>query len=195
VATDEFLPSRTLDLDSRIRAIEDWASLFSGRQSVDPSEVESTTSGTSGSTGGGGGSGTLIGDVTGPLTANTVGKLRNKLLTGTEAAFALYQYDGTQWVAQHLLFNVAQVATTYPITATDDFVFADATLGGFTVTLPTAVGITGRGYSVKKADTSVNIVTVATTGGQTIDGSASVTITVPETSLLFISNGANWFIN
>src|SRR5260221_3446697 len=97
---DEFSPSRSLDLEARLAHVENWASLFSGRQSVDPSAVESAA--TAPGAGGSGTSwaGTLMGDVTGFPTANTVERLRNKALTGTEALVAVYAYDGAQWVAQ-----------------------------------------------------------------------------------------------
>lgn len=72
--------------------------------------------------------------------------------------------------------------------ATDYYV--DCTANSFTVTLPTAVGIAGRAYVVKNSGSSTTI-TMATTLGQTIDGSAPGTITtlVP---LKVFSDGANW---
>lgn len=77
---------------------------------------------------------------------------------------------------------------------TDIYTLADATGGAFTLTLPTAVGITGVVYTVKKIDATANAVTVDTTGGQTIDGGADAEITGPETALGFLSDGANWRI-
>lgn len=63
--------------------------------------------------------------------------------------------------------------------------------GTTTLTLPTAVGNTNK-YSVK--NTGSNTVTIATTSSQTIDGSSSITMAVPNTSLSLISDGANWRI-
>ncbi len=72
--------------------------------------------------------------------------------------------------------------------ATDYLV--NCTANSFTVTLPTAVGITGRQYIIKNTGSSTTI-TIATTSSQTIDGAApgTVTTTVP---LRVMSDGANW---
>ena len=51
---------------------------------------------------------------------------------------------------------------------------ADATSGALnTMTLPTAAGITGQTYTIKKIDSTANTVTIACTGGQTIDGATT----------------------
>ena len=77
-------------------------------------------------------------------------------------------------------------SATLGATANTDYV---ALIGaGGAPTLPTAVGNTNR-YTVKNVDT-VNR-TLATTGGQTIDGSATAVLT-PNTSIDVISDGANW---
>lgn len=63
--------------------------------------------------------------------------------------------------------------------------------GATTFTLPTAVGNTNP-YSV--INSGVDVVTVDTTGAETINGDASVTLPVPNMALDFISDGANWRI-
>ncbi|NBW09197.1 MAG: collagen-like protein [Caulobacteraceae bacterium] len=68
----------------------------------------------------------------------------------------------------------------------------NCTINTFAVTLPTAIGITGRVYKVKNSGTGV--ITVNTTASQTIDGSTSVTISVQNTALEFMSTGTNWII-
>ena len=69
----------------------------------------------------------------------------------------------------------------------------DCTANTFTVTLPTAVGITGRIYKLKNSGTGV--ITVATTSAQTIDGYASGILTMVQyDGLIVMSNGANWII-
>jgi hypothetical protein len=62
-----------------------------------------------------------------------------------------------------------------------------------TTTLPTPVGITGKTYSVKKTDSSINNVTVATAAG-TIDGAATVIIVSRYNCVSVISDGTNWQI-
>lgn len=87
-------------------------------------------------------------------------------------------------------FSIAYVAKTANYTATINDYFIDCPSNSFTVTLPTAVGITGRIYVIKNSGTAT-VITVATTGGETIDGTTPPTLTtlVP---LKVISDGANW---
>jgi hypothetical protein len=70
----------------------------------------------------------------------------------------------------------------------------DVSAGGFTVTLPTAVGNSGLEHYVKKIDSSGNALTIATTSSQTIDGSTTATIIVTNLALTLVSNGANWYL-
>jgi hypothetical protein len=77
--------------------------------------------------------------------------------------------------------------------ATHHTVFCDSTAASVTVTLPTAAGIAGRRYVVKKL-VAANSVIVATTGGQLIDGATPYTMTVIYDSVTVQSDGANWWI-
>lgn len=73
------------------------------------------------------------------------------------------------------------------------FALTDASGGAVTITLPTAVGISDRIYYIKKSDSSSNYVTVATTGGQTIDGAASFALKIGGEAIMVVSDGANWW--
>ena len=84
--------------------------------------------------------------------------------------------------------------SNYILTNSDCFIAADASLSGFTLTLPTAIGIQGSSFTIKKIDSSSNIITINTTTSQTIDGDTSITIDIQYTSVTFISNGSNWYI-
>jgi hypothetical protein len=84
--------------------------------------------------------------------------------------------------------------TAYSATATDHIIIGNAATGAFNVTLPTAVGIAGRQYIIKKTDATANAVTVTTTGGQTIDGATTVTISIQWQSKTVVSDGTNWLI-
>jgi len=86
---------------------------------------------------------------------------------------------------------VAKTAN-YTLTTVDQVVTADATSAAFTVTLPTAVGVTGKTYTIKKVDTGSNAVAVATTSSQTIDGVASFALSTAQATVTVISDGANW---
>lgn len=82
--------------------------------------------------------------------------------------------------------NIA-VNTAAGAVAGTDYVYNVS--GTTTLTLPTAVGNTNL-YSVKNVDTG--IVTVATTGGQTIDGSASASLPIQYLEITLYSDGSNW---
>ena len=73
-------------------------------------------------------------------------------------------------------------------------VLCDTSGGGFTVTLPTAVGVSGKTITVKKVSSDGSALTVDTTGGQTIDGQAQQVWTTQYTSMMVVSDGANWHI-
>lgn len=73
-------------------------------------------------------------------------------------------------------------------------VACNALSAAFTVTLPTAVGVTGKTFHIKKTDTSAFAVTIATTSSQTIDGVATVAVYSQYDSITVYSDGANWMI-
>lgn len=79
--------------------------------------------------------------------------------------------------------------SNYTLTATDDIVSVTGTTN---IALPTAIGITGRKYTVK--NTGAGTVTVSTTGGQTIDGVATKSLALQYDFVTVVSDGANWFI-
>lgn len=78
-----------------------------------------------------------------------------------------------------------------------DLVRCDPTGGGFTVTLP-AIGTSNKGFpiTVKNQSASTNTITIARTGGDTIDGAAaSTTITTARGVLRFVSDGTgDWML-
>ncbi|HUP79325.1 MAG TPA: hypothetical protein VM260_12310, partial [Pirellula sp.] len=82
----------------------------------------------------------------------------------------------------------------YTLTKTDSVVSGDATAAAFSITLPTAVGVTGQIYIIKKIDSSVNVVTIATSSSQTIDGAATVFLSTQWQTTRVVSDGANWLI-
>lgn len=62
------------------------------------------------------------------------------------------------------------------------------------ITLPTAIGIKGRIYNIKRSETSTAVITIATTALQTIDGEVSFLLTHAKEAISLISDGANWKI-
>lgn len=71
-------------------------------------------------------------------------------------------------------------------------VTVDATGGARTITLPTAVGIRGKVYVIKKTDSSTNAVTVDPNGAQTIDGASTISLGARWLSAVIQSDGSNW---
>ena len=119
-------------------------------------------------------------------TAPTSGQV----LTATSATTADWQTPsggGAGW-------TVTAVQTGAYGAAIGELVRCDPSGGGFTITLPTAVGQSGLSIGVKNVTNSTNTVTIATTSSQTIDGGANTIIERGFQFLEFVSDGANWMI-
>ena len=107
--------------------------------------------------------------------------------------FVSNSYTFNYWFAG----SSAPVTTPY-IAVTANFVASqynqtiDCTANTFTVTLPNAIGISGKVMNVK--NTGTGVITIATTASQTIDGQTTQTLSAQYTSLELISTGANWII-
>lgn len=70
---------------------------------------------------------------------------------------------------------------------------ADATAGAITLTLPPARQAY-RDVTIKKVDASANAVVIDGDGSETIDGAATVSLTIQNESRRLGSDGSNWFI-
>ena len=91
--------------------------------------------------------------------------------------------------------SVATKTGAYTLVDADVTILANTTSAGFTLTLPTAVGRSGKFFRVKKISTDANTLTIATTGGQTIDGASSITSALTTRPFWTLqSDGANWWI-
>lgn len=92
--------------------------------------------------------------------------------------------------------SITAVSANYAILSTDYIVTMDATAAIRTLTLPTAVGVSGKFYTLKKIDSSSNTVQLLTTSAQTIDGNASgaLYLRAQWDTIRVVSNGTNWLI-
>lgn len=91
--------------------------------------------------------------------------------------------------------GVVSKVTTYTATLNDYVILGNCTGGDFTITLPTAVGNTGKRYRVVKIDTSTNILTVNQDGTETINGStAAYRLSSRWDFVEVFSDGANWIV-
>lgn len=89
------------------------------------------------------------------------------------------------------LNDVTSVTSNYTLGTTDMTVVA--TSGSFVMTLPTAVGVSGKMYIMKNMGTG--IVTVNTTSSQKIDGNDSGTVSFTQYEGITVqSDGANWMV-
>lgn len=61
-----------------------------------------------------------------------------------------------------------------------------------TIALPTAVGITGRIYTIKRGESSTADVTISTSSSQMIDGEMEYMLMNAKESVTIVSNGSNW---
>lgn len=92
-------------------------------------------------------------------------------------------------------FATAYVAKTGTYTATANDYTIDCTSGTFTVTLPTAVGITGRIYVI--TNSGAGTITIGTTSSQTFANVAATPTTLTMATVgsgTVQSNGTNWLL-
>lgn len=85
-------------------------------------------------------------------------------------------------------------SANYTLAGTDQSVNFTTGASALTATLPTAVGISGRRYTIVKGDTGAGSVSMLTTSSQTIGGLASniIKLATPLDSITVESDGANW---
>lgn len=85
--------------------------------------------------------------------------------------------------------------TTTPTTLNETHrtALVDATGGAIIINLPTAASSRYRAYTIKKVDASVNTVTIDGSGAETIDGAATVVLTLQWERVTIQSNGTAWF--
>jgi len=103
---------------------------------------------------------------------------------GATVAPAGQRGGGTQYVT-----GTAVNLTLGPF---NDTVFTTA--DNKTITLPTAVGIVGKVYTIKQLAAYTSGTLINTTGGQLIDGAATYTLSAQYKFVTVISDGANWQI-
>jgi hypothetical protein len=83
-------------------------------------------------------------------------------------------------------------AKTTSYTLTDADYTIEVTATGQTMTLPSAIGVSGREYTIKLTASGTG--TVATTSSQTIDGSSTYSLSAQYKYVKVKSNGVNWLI-
>jgi hypothetical protein len=106
----------------------------------------------------------------------------------TGNANSTVQVDGS------LSMKIRTVTATGAVLNTDNTILADASGGAITLTLPSATGIAGRIYTIKKIGGDLaNDLIIAPTGG-TIEGGANYKIYNDWTYVTIQTDGLNWYI-
>ena len=82
----------------------------------------------------------------------------------------------------------------YTLVATDDIILADPTSGAFNITLPSAIGLVGKTYTIKCVSLSHNTVNIVTSLSQTIFIVVIVSSLLLKVgnSVTVVSDGNNW---
>lgn len=91
--------------------------------------------------------------------------------------------------------NTLATDASYTATIDDHVIIGDPVAVDITVTLPSAVGINGRMYTLFKKSSGGKKVLVTATGGQTINGVVTFTGLASQfDTISIVSDGANWII-
>lgn len=92
--------------------------------------------------------------------------------------------------------KISSITSNTTLTSTDglEIILADATSGAITVTLPAAASSSGRTLTIKKTDSSVNLVTVDGNASETIDGDLTKKIGFQYDFMQISCDGSNWHI-
>lgn len=105
----------------------------------------------------------------------TVPNITGTLLTNNSTA-TLTNKTATTLIENGVRVAVSGKTADYTLTSTDYVITVDATGGNVTLTLPAASASVGQTYRIKRIDGSVNTITVARAGADTIDGATSATL-------------------
>jgi hypothetical protein len=128
----------------------------------------------------------------------TTSTLTNLTMSANKCAVMMYSTSTSRWLTTTInpfgsyVYPVTSQSSNYNLSSADLVCLANASGGPIDITLPTAVGITGKIYIIKKTDSSANNVGVMTTSSQTIDGNLSYLLTTQYQSIELLSDGANW---
>lgn len=116
------------------------------------------------------------------ITGGTV----NATISGTISSSLVSITGGT---INNTRVSVTSVAVNTSLNADHMVVLVS---GSANITVPTAVGVSGRMYHIKNVGTET--ITVTATGSQVIDGQSSLSISSRYSSIQIISDGSNWNI-
>jgi len=128
--------------------------------------------------------------LTGAVTFRTTGSVQTFNISNTGLAiFGTGSAHSTLQSGGSFAKFLRSISALRTLDATDCIILATGT---YTVTLPTAVGISGRQYMI--ANVGTGVISIATTSSQTINGVTTDSLFTQYALLVLISDGANWII-
>jgi hypothetical protein len=107
---------------------------------------------------------------------------------GTSTPNSTFQANGS------VSLPVATEAANYTVLATDYTILCNNSAGAITISLPTASGIGGRVYVIKKTSAAGNDAIISASGAETIDGSTTYTISSQYSGIMIQSDGIGWWV-
>lgn len=107
-----------------------------------------------------------------------------------------YYSNGISWIELNARYGSLVTKTAaYTATDLDEVILVDATTAGFTLSLPTASGRTGKILKIRRIDlTANNIVIIDPSGSETIDGLLTYELRTQFAYVEIRSDGTNWQI-
>ena len=126
--------------------------------------------------------------------ANSTATLGNATITLGGSTTSVGNLTVTNVTITGARFAYIAKTANYTVVATDYTVAANASTGALSITLFTAAGNQGKVYVIKKMDSTANVVTVATTSSQTIDGATTRALSLQYDAIMVQSDGANWIV-
>jgi hypothetical protein len=118
---------------------------------------------------------------------------QSKWICMTTAGFIIE--TGNHYFAGGIRHQYNAVSTDTTLDSSYYRVNVDASGGAVIITLPTAVGISGQTFIIRKSDSSGNAVTVDGAGSETINGSAGYSLTAHRQTVSISSDGAGWMVD
>ena len=104
------------------------------------------------------------------------------------------QVNGSASINGSISTNIVNATANYIPNINNQSIFMSASTAPDTVFLPTASGIAGRIYTIKKVDASTNAVVVKGNASELIDGSNVATLPNQYSTIVIQSNGTQWYI-
>lgn len=108
----------------------------------------------------------------------------------------IYYSDGFNWInsANINKTNINIITTDTTLDSSHNIVTANSSSGTLTISLPTAVGMSGKTYKIRKIGTDYNNIIIDADSSETIDGLSTWELKMPHDYVEIISDGSNWRI-